>query len=167
MKKYIIIVIAVIGFGVRANAQLGARITNSISSICPPLNWENSLGLVFLGPVEEGNNAQIQTRMDIRANGRTVKNLKEYVDIEVEMLGNRVVSRTPFVTNSGIAGEKVVAKFTEGIYSMQNTIIDVFYYFFRENEVNNGIIITCSALDSKANKYLALFDESAKTFVLI
>ena len=168
--KYFFIMIAIISFGIRANVQLGARVTSSISSICPPLNWQNSINMVFKGPVEQGTNvnAPIQTRMEIRGGSRTVKNLKEFVDIETQYY-NSIVSSSSFRTNSGIVGEKVVFKTTEGIFDT-NPVFKIQYFFFRgdikeySKEYSNCVINTCTVLESKASEYLSLFDESVKTF---
>lgn len=166
MKKVILILVALIGFGISANAQLGTRVTSSISSICPPLNWQNSINMVFKGPVEQGENinAPIQTRMEIRGGSRTVKNLKEFVDIETQYY-NSIVSRSSFKTNSGIVGEKVVFKTKEGMFD-SNPVFKIQYFFFRGDtkEYSNCVIITCTVLESKTSKYLSLFDESVKTF---
>jgi len=166
MKKVLFILVAIIGLGISANAQLGTRVTSSISSICPPLNWENSINMTFRGPVEQGANvnAPIQTRMEIRGGSRTVKNLKEFVDIETQYY-NSIVSRSSFKTNSGIVGEKVVFKAKEGMFDT-NPVFKIQYFFYRGDtkEYSNCVIITCTVLESKASKYLSLFDESVKTF---
>jgi len=165
--KILLILITIICFGISTNAQLGARITNSISSICPPLNWKNSFNVVFNGPVEQGENvnSKIQTKIEISGGSRTVKNLKEYVDIEVGLLGSRVVSRSSFKTNSDIVGEKVIFKTKDGFDPYSNPLLKIQYFFYRgEKEYNNCVIITCTVLESKASKYFLLFDESVKTF---
>jgi len=170
MKKLFLILVAVFGFGICANAQLGARVNSNISSICPPLNWKNAINMVFKGPVEQGANvnAPIQTRMEISGGSRTVKNLKEFVDIETQY-NNSIISRSSFKTNSGIVGEKVVFKTKEGMFDT-NPVFKIQYFFYRgdikeySREYSNCVIITCTVLESKANKYLSLFDESVKTF---
>lgn len=157
---------AICSLSITANAQLGTRVTSSISSICPPLNWQNST-MIFKGPIEQGANvnAPIQTRMEIRGGSRSVKTLKEFVDIETKY-NNSIVSRSSFRTNSGIVGEKIVFKTKEGMFDT-NPVLKIQYFFFRgdvREYYTNCVIITCTVLESKADKYLAIFDQSAKTF---
>lgn len=166
MKKLFLVLIGVIGFGVSANGQVGARTTDRIASICPPLNWEVSYG-VFKGPIEQGVdiNSQIQTKMEIGAGSRSVKKLSDFVDIEVKLLGTNLVSRSSFKTNKGLVGEKVVWKTTSGFDYYRTPVLKIQYFFYRGNdEYSNCAIITCTVVESKASKYTSLFDESARTF---
>jgi len=165
MKKLFLLLVIAYCYNAVVNAQIGARVTHGFWSMCPPRSWETSVG-GFLGPVEQGVNTTVTTKMNVWAKSRAVNNLKEYVDEEFRHLESAVISRSSFKTNSGITGEKVVFR-TGGSGNDKNTILNVHYFFFREKEMRNCVVIECSVLESKSSKYLAIFDESAKTFMHI
>jgi len=150
MKKLFLILVAVIGFSVVANAQLGQRVYENnygdAFSYCPPLNWNSKYtGGQFddlKGPVENGYETTIRFAFFAPPN---------YDDFVQQLVAN-ASSRSTFRTNSGIVGEKIV----NGPSTQITYILPTPYK-------NNYFAMFCFVEVSSTSKYLSKFEECAKT----
>ncbi len=92
--------------------------------------------------------------------------LKIYVDENTKTLrkmftGFRLVERSPFVTSSGVQGEKMIT-----VSQQQNTQMRQVFYFFGGNR-GKYFVVTCTTLAANGDALDAAFDESLKTFELV
>jgi len=146
-------------------AENGERVTdfNGKFSYCPPLGWDVTEfpGLkykVALGPTEENFRVNINLA-DEEYNG----SLRDYVDLNTSQLGRffedyKLLEQSPFRTNSGITGERVVINTRQmGFFLRQ-----IFYFLQAPN--NKYFVIACTVPDNVADGYLSIFEESMKTF---
>jgi hypothetical protein len=161
----VILSVVFVFFSTFAFAQNGERVKflNGNFSICPPAGWQvfEFPGLeydVFVGPTEQGFSANI-IFMDESYDG----GLQEYVDLNilnmVKFLQNyEVVKRNAARTNSGISGEYIIIKHEQSGYNIEQII----YIFPVKNK--KYLVFTYTVLENLFERYLPLFENSAKTF---
>ena len=92
--------------------------------------------------------------------------LKSYVDENAKTLqkmftGFKLVKRAPFVTASGVKGEKMIT-----LSQQQNSRLRQVFYFF-PGRGGKYFVVTCSTPADKGDAFDAAFDESLKTFELV
>jgi hypothetical protein len=92
--------------------------------------------------------------------------LKSYVDENTKTLQKmftafKLVKRAPFVTESGIQGEKMITTSQQ-----QTTRLRQVFYFFTGSG-GKYYVVTCSTPAEKGDALDAAFDESLRTFELV
>ncbi len=91
--------------------------------------------------------------------------LKSYVDESTKTLKRifvefKLIKRDPFVTKSGLRGERMVTTSLQQKYALRQT----FYVF--PGAKGKYFVVTCSALAAGGEALDAVFEESMKTFEL-
>ena len=136
-------------------------------SYCPPSGWKlmkfsDENYRVAVGPLENGVAADISF-FDEEFDGDVHSYVDEIIDVMGLVLDDYVVlHRDPFTTNAGLAGERVISTSTH----KQNVFYRQIHYFLQAPK-NKMFTIDCGVLDSVAEKYLSLFEDSVKTFEFI
>ena len=154
--------VALIGFGLSTNAQLGQReYENNYGnafSYCPLLNWKfEYTGGQFSdikGPAEKGYTTTIRFAFYAPPNYNNF--IQDYL-----INGANASSRSAFRTNSGIVGEKLhIGNMPSGVDNVRLTVV---MYVLPTPYINNYFVMWCFVENSSASKYLSKFEECAKT----
>ena len=92
--------------------------------------------------------------------------LKSYVDANVKTLEKmfvqfKLIKRGPFVTTSGLKGERVITTSLQQKSLLRQT------FYFMPGVNGKQLVVTCSALAQGGESLDSLFEESLKTFEII
>lgn len=151
-----------------AFAENGDRIYENSGnfSYCPPLGWSVTeiSGLkykVVVGP-SEGNFTPNINFVDEEYNGNLISYVStSLTELESIFPGYKLLSRSPFNTDSGIKGEQVIISITLSGVPVRSIL------FILPISNRKYMVITCTIWDSAATGYLPIFEQSIKTFELI